>query len=247
MTFSVRCGSRSHPIAFKLLRMLNGIWKVFLSPCKEFSAMPPLPYADRESAVPRVGRKASGYALAGCARKSLLICRSRGRAIGLAGGPIEGAVGQGPRVPGQVEPCIFLFIPRHAPGPAPRRAVGTAAAPHKSLVNNKANTSARRSACNLGRAGRSCNHYGSRRGPPGCGAARAPNIKREQTGPAPLPCSRRWARNGRRVVKACSSLLIDAFRPRAEPVRSGNSRARPHGHRPPRRPPSPLIESGGRR
>jgi hypothetical protein len=47
------------------------------------------------------------------------------------------------------------------------------------------------------------------------------------------------------IVEACRSLLI--HRPCAEPVRSGGDRARPDGHRLPRRPPSRLIESGGRR
>jgi hypothetical protein len=51
------------------------------------------------------------------------------------------------------------------------------------------------------------------------------------------------ARNGRRIVKTCKSLVSE--RPNAEAVRSGGSRTRHHGHRPPPRPPSPLLESGG--
>ena len=46
------------------------------------------------------------------------------------------------------------------------------------------------------------------------------------------------------IVEACRSLLIHP--PCAEPVRSGGDRTRPDGPRPPRRPPSPLTESGGR-
>ena len=52
------------------------------------------------------------------------------------------------------------------------------------------------------------------------------------------------ARNRRRFVKACKSLLIP--RPPAEPVRSGEGSARADGHRPAPRPPSRLVESGGR-
>jgi hypothetical protein len=72
-----------------------------------------------------------------------------------------------------------------------------------------------------------------------CTATRAENIKREQASYSPTDAGRR--------AGACRSLLIPDFRPPPEPVRSGGSRVRPDGQRLPRRPPSRLTESGGRR
>ena len=169
--------------------------------------------------------------------------------------------------------CIFLLIPSRAGSNwAVHHTRGTAAAPHKSLVSINENTSAHRRAGNRREAGTDWNCYRNRRTAAACGAAGGQNIKPEQPRRRPgaasgmrsnsLPAERLKPRrapvnpcrsllhpcgpagNGCRIVKACRSLLI--HRPRPEPVRSGGDRARPDGHRLPRRPPSPLTESGGR-
>jgi hypothetical protein len=67
-------------------------------------------------------------------------------------------------------------------------------------------------------------------------------------GEAPRACRSLLIQRSRGLaepVKACRSLLIQRIRP-AEPVHSGGSPGPRHGHRPVRRPPSRLTESGGR-
>jgi hypothetical protein len=165
-----------------------------------------------------------------------------------------------------VAACIFLLNRRDV-APAARPLTGsTPAAPHKSVVNNNENTSAPRSS---GTRDEARNHWHinrNRRLASACAATRARTIKLEQARRTPAPRIRgrfyltRAAGHGSHhpsfIVNPCKSLLIRRGPARKgsrihashlpEPVRSGGSRARPHGHGPSCRPPSPLVESGGR-
>jgi hypothetical protein len=229
-----------------------------------------VPTACPQSAVLHARRQVSGFTRARSACKSLLICRPRCRTDFTT--PIDAARREG-GARGQAAACIFLLIPSRAGSNwAVHHTRGTAAAPHKSLVSINENTSARRRAGNRREAGTDWNCYRNRRTAAECGAAGGQNIKPEQPRRRPgaasgmrsnsLPAERLKPRrapvnpcrsqlhpcgpagNGCRIVKACRSLLIHP--PCAEPVRSGGDPAQPDGHRPPRRPPSPLLESGGR-
>jgi hypothetical protein len=178
----------------------------------------------------------------------LLICRPRCRTDFTT--PIDAARREG-GARGQAAACIFLLIPSRAGSNwAVHHTRGTAAAPHKSLVSINENTSAGRSAGDP-------REKGARRRPGVASDTRSDSLPAEwlkSRRPPPSivnPCRsllvthpRGPAGNGRRIVEACRSLLIHP--PCAEPVRSGGDRARPDGHRLPRRPPSPLTESGGR-
>ena len=224
-----------------------------------------------QSVVPLALRQVSGFTWARSVCKSLLICRSRCRTDFTT--PIDAARREG-GARGQAAACIFLFIPSRAGSNwSAYLAGGTAAAPHKSLVSINENASARRRTGDRREAGTDWNCYRNRRAAAACGAAGGQNIKPDQPRRRPgaasgmrsnsLPAERLKPRrapvnpcrsplhpcgpagNGCRIVKACRSLLI--HRPCAEPVRSGGDRPRPDGHRLPRRPPSRLIESGGRR
>ena len=223
-----------------------------------------------QSAVLRARRQVSGFTWARSFCKSLPICRARCRTDFTT--PIDAARREGGAC-GQAAACIFLLIPSRAGSNwAAYLAGGTAAAPHKSLVSINENASARRHTGDRREAVTDWNCYRNRRAAAACGAAGGQNIKPEQARRPPgadtrsnsLPAERLKPRrppvnpcrsllvthprgpagNGRRIVEACRSLLI--HHPCAEPVRSGGGGARPDGHRLPRRPPSPLTESGGR-
>ena len=227
-----------------------------------------------QSVVPLALRQVSGFTWARSVCKSLLICRSRCRTNFTT--PIDTARREGGARGQAAACIFLLIPSRARSNWAAHLAGGTAAAPHKSLVSINENTSAGRSAGDPRETGTHWNRYRNRRAATACGAARGQNIKpegaRRRPGAAPdsrsdllpaewlksrrppsivNPCRsllithpRGPAGNGRRIVNACRSLLI--HRPCAEPVRSGGDRARPDGHRLPPRPPSPLVESGGR-
>jgi len=158
--------------------------------------------------------------------------------------------------------CKFLFFPRGATGTKlpHRRPVAT----QHSLVNINENTSAAGFACARVRTGNDCICLRNCGAETECSAAREQNINPEQArrvaagtakaalGPAPVgrlartdPC-RSLLIPCPRVERACRSLLIPAPGRPAEPVRSGGRPGCRHGHRPARRPPSRLLESGGR-
>jgi len=164
---------------------------------------------------------------------------------GPAPGPSGAAAWPG-SVPGQVAACIFLLISRRAPWTSHGVVLRTPAAAHKSIVNNNENTSARRAVGYRDRAGTHWDIERNWRAGHACGAARGQNINPEQARRMPHGAGARFNPTGRRIVKACRSLLIHASRP-PEPVRSGGSRARAHGHGSSCRPPSRPTESGGRR
>jgi hypothetical protein len=232
-----------------------------------------VPAAYPQSAVPRARRQVSGFTWARSVWKSLLICLARCRTDFTT--PIGAARREG-GARGAAACIFLLIPSRAGSNWAAHLAGGTAAAPHKSHVSINENTSAGRSAGDPRETGTHWNCYRNRRVAAACGAARGQNIKPEGARRRPgaasdtrsdsLPAERLKSRrppsivnpcrsllithprgpagNGRRIVKACRSLLI--HRPCAEPVRSGGDRPRPDGHRLPRRPPSPLLESGGR-
>src|ERR1043166_774411 len=227
--------------------------------------MASVPAAYPEGSVPRICLHASRYRLAGRAGKSLLIYRSPCLAAGMADGSTAGPAGRGSRASGHVAACIFLLNRRDV-APAARPLTGsTPAAPHKSVVNNNENTSAPRSS---GTRDEARNHWHinrNRRLASACAATRARTIKLEQARRTPAPRIRgrfyltRAAGHGSHhpsfIVNPCKSLIRRGPARKGsrihashlpEPVRSGGSRARPHGHGPSCRPPSPLVESGGR-
>src|ERR1043166_5066109 len=221
--------------------------------------MASVPAAYPEGSVPRIGLHASRYMLAGRAGKSLLIYRSPCLAAGVADGSTAGPAGRGPRACGHVAACIFLLNRRDA-APAARPLTGSMpAAPHKSVVNNNENTSAPRSSGTRDETGNHWHVNRNRRLASACAATRGQNIKLEQARRPPhLAFGGRFyptravghvSHRPSFVVNPCKSLLIPRSRgqPRpSEPVRSGGSGVRPHGLGPPCRPPSPLVESGGR-
>jgi hypothetical protein len=177
------------------------------------------------------GRQSAAVGKAACACRSLLIPRNEPTAA-----------------------CKFLFFLRRGPSTKPlHRSV---AALQHSLVNINENRSER---CLRG-PGREFptrwGHCRNWRAGCRCSAARARNIKPEGA----IETRHGWAaaiadpcrplliprsRGPAKPAKACRSLLIHGIRP-AEPVRSGGSPARRHGHSRTCRPPSRLTESGGR-
>jgi len=234
--------------------------------------MAPVPPAYRKNGMWHRKREPSGFMLAASACKSLLILSSS-RRIDLTSRPIEAATGRGRPIE-QRTACISLLISRRVPWRARGHTGAMATAPHKSLVSNKENASACCAGDDRRRAAAHWNPYRNPRAAAACSATRRQDIKPEQArglrsaasqtpcdpstaaGRPPtfivnpcksllIPRSRGSARNGRRIVKACRSLLIHPFRP-PKPVRSGGIGSRRDGHRPPPRPRSPLTESGGR-
>ena len=209
--------------------------------------MAPDPAVYPQSAVPRVLRSPSGFTPAGSACKSLLICRSPCR-TDCTGAPTDAPVVH-------IAACISLLISCRAPWAARWLVGGTDAASHKSLVTINENASTCRSRSNRSGTASRWSRYRKWRAGAACNATRKQNIKPEQARRRPGAASkarsdpsRSERLNSRRpppfIVNPGRCLLIQP--PCAEPVRSGGSRRRPDGHRPPCRPPSPLIESGGR-
>jgi hypothetical protein len=159
-----------------------------------------VPSASPQSAVPRASCRLSGLTRAASAGKSLLIYRLPCR-TDLTGGPTNAATGLRRRASGQVGSCIFLLIPRRV---RPDRAVhrfagGDVAASHKSLVNSKENTSARRPVGSRQEAGTHWQAYENRSQTTACGATRRPNINAEGHRRRPPP-----------IVGRCRSLLISS-------------------------------------
>ena len=127
---------------------------------------------------------------------------------------------------------------------------------HKTLVNNNESTIAGVAGHDRSAARTHWADYEKSRVGSECSATREQNIKPEQARRIPSAASNaRFDRmaaglKSRRltpfIVNPCGSLLIHRVRPCAGPVRSGDSRVRRHGQRPPCRPPFPRNESGGR-
>ena len=188
--------------------------------------MAPVPPAYRKNGMWHCKREPSGFMLAASACKSLLILSSS-RRIDLTSRPIEAATGRGRPIE-QPTACISLLISRRVPC----RAAAACSATRRQNIKPEQARGLRSAA--------SQTPFG-----PSTAAGRPPTFIVNPCKSLLIPRSRGSARNGRRIVKACRSLLIHPFRP-PKPVRSGGIGSRRDGHRPPPRPRSPLTESGGR-